>query len=381
MTDVRTPDEAVSEIEGGEGHGLLTLPDGRSIPAQFHPLAQLLPMIEGAAYDELVADVKARGVQRPIVLFDGKILDGRNRYMAARDAGVGYPVVEYTGDDPVGFVISENLQRRHLTTGQRATAAAKLADLPRGRPSDKSADLRNIPTTAEAAEMLSVSPRMVEAARVVQREAAPEVKAMAEQGKISVSAAADVAGLPVEEQAELAAAGPAAVREGARKVREERQVERWRQRVEKLEAQADDGEVGEVGRVNTRVSIAVHLLAKGRANEAAVVSERAGVSLAGLCAAHRMLTASPEDQRREQREIAVVVSAVMAAEVEVRSVKQVVDYDPDERRVRAWRAGWAAAVLMRSEPDDLTTDDERAAFREGFDAFSQRFDVYLEGSR
>ncbi len=378
MTDVRTPDEAVSEIEGGDGHGLLTLPDGRSVPAQFHPLAQLLPMIEGAAYDELVADVKARGVQRPIVLFDEKILDGRNRYMAARDAGVGYRVVEYTGDDPVGFVMSENVQRRHLSTSQRAMVAAKLADLPRGANQHREQPL---PTAAEAASMLSVSTRAVETARVVEREAAPEVKAMAEQGKISVSAAADVAGLPVEEQAELAAAGPAAVREGARKVREERQVERWRQRVEKLEAQADDGEVGEVGRVNTRVSIAVHLLAKGRADEAAVVSERAGVSLAGLCAAHRMLTASPEDQRREQREIAIVVSAVMAAEVEVRSVKQVVDYDPDERRVRAWRAGWAAAVLMRSEPDDLTTDDERAAFREGFDAFSQRFDAYLEGSR
>lgn len=55
-------------------------------------------------------------------------------YMAARDLGITYPYCEYEGDDPLGFVISRNLKRRHLTESQRAMIAAAIAKLPRGRP-------------------------------------------------------------------------------------------------------------------------------------------------------------------------------------------------------------------------------------------------------
>jgi ParB-like chromosome segregation protein Spo0J len=57
----------------------------------FHPLANLFPLIEGAEFEELVADVKAHGVREPIWLLDGQILDGRNRYRAAQVASVECP--------------------------------------------------------------------------------------------------------------------------------------------------------------------------------------------------------------------------------------------------------------------------------------------------
>jgi hypothetical protein len=59
----------------------------------------------------LVEDVRRNGVREPIWLFEGKILDGRNRYRAARVAGVPCPTRFYEGDDPLGFVISLNLAR------------------------------------------------------------------------------------------------------------------------------------------------------------------------------------------------------------------------------------------------------------------------------
>ena len=72
------------------------------------------------------------GVREPIWLYEGKVLDGRNRHRAAAVSGVPCPTCNYAGKDPVGFVISLNLKRRHLSELQRAMVAAKLATLRSG---------------------------------------------------------------------------------------------------------------------------------------------------------------------------------------------------------------------------------------------------------
>ena len=47
-----------------------------------HPLADLFPLLEGAARAELVASIKANGLRDSIVTYDGMVLDGRNRQAA-----------------------------------------------------------------------------------------------------------------------------------------------------------------------------------------------------------------------------------------------------------------------------------------------------------
>jgi len=184
-------------------------------PMIWHEYANLFPLLEGEAFWSLVEDVRANGVREPIVMYEGRVLDGRNRYLAAREAKVPYPVVQYDGDDALAFVVSLNLKRRHLNESQRAMAAAKIAQLPAHRPADgNSANLR----TSDAAQMLSVSTRSVESARAVQRDGTPALVASVDTGNVTVSAAAEVAKLPEGIQTEVVAAD--AVSDVAREIRE-----------------------------------------------------------------------------------------------------------------------------------------------------------------
>jgi hypothetical protein len=105
---------------------------------KFHPLADLFPLMEGIEFDELVADIRANGLRDCIVLYEDKILDGRNRYRACEAAGVtpGFRVAVQSPEqsniarplitDPTAYVISANIHRRHLTAEQKRKLIAKL---------------------------------------------------------------------------------------------------------------------------------------------------------------------------------------------------------------------------------------------------------------
>src|SRR5437899_1622037 len=97
-------------------------------PVLFHPLAHIFPLMEGEEFNELVVDIKKHGQREPIVLYEDKILDGRNRYRACLEAGIQAVAVERDDqiDDPVSYVISANVHRRHLTAEQKRDLIAKL---------------------------------------------------------------------------------------------------------------------------------------------------------------------------------------------------------------------------------------------------------------
>ena len=96
----------------------------------------------------------------------------------------------YSGDDPVGFVVSKNLARRHLDVNQRAMIASELANLPAYRPKKETTSIDVVPKPPgvrikEAAKALNVSPSSVDRAAKIQREAKPEVVEAVKRGGMS----------------------------------------------------------------------------------------------------------------------------------------------------------------------------------------------------
>lgn len=100
------------------------------LPLVAHQFCDLVP--GSMSEDEhlaLVEDVKANGVRQPVMLYQGKILDGRARYRAATAAQVDCPTEDlqgFTDEDARQYVLSVNLQRRTLSGIQKAFAVAEL---------------------------------------------------------------------------------------------------------------------------------------------------------------------------------------------------------------------------------------------------------------
>ena len=53
-----------------------------------HPLAALMPMMDDEAFTNLKADVAKRGIEHQMTIYQGLLLDGRNRMRAARELGL-----------------------------------------------------------------------------------------------------------------------------------------------------------------------------------------------------------------------------------------------------------------------------------------------------
>ena len=94
---------------------------------QIHELAAAFPLPEGKEYKQLKRSIEAEGQQIPVIMYKGKLLDGRNRRQACRELGIPIKAVEWSGTGNLeDLIISLNLHRRHMTASQRAALAVKL---------------------------------------------------------------------------------------------------------------------------------------------------------------------------------------------------------------------------------------------------------------
>ena len=250
---------------------------------EFHPLANLFPLIEGADLQTLSADIGMNGLQVPIIVHEGQILDGRNRYRAMKIAGVnGVPGDFIQFEDyklrrrvpkltPLSFVISTNLRRRHLSETQRAYCAGQISNMRQGERTDLKVDVAVLPAgpsyptgTAEnsgpgfeltppptdapppaepkisaghAADLFKVSTRAVTSAKRVIAEGIDALNVLVAAGDVAVSVAEEIAKLDRADQETLIAENePGRLKSAAKKLKRGR---RERELAEKQRALPD----------------------------------------------------------------------------------------------------------------------------------------------
>jgi ParB-like chromosome segregation protein Spo0J len=183
-----------------------------------HPICLLMPSADEDELQSLIDDIRAHGLLDPIVLFEKRILDGRNRAAACESAGLAPRYVEFQGtrEEALMFVVSHNLKRRHLTKQAIADTlvdaedfnlhyelgeAAARSDIKMSAHKPKTASSRDLVKAAGGA----VSREMINATRKVKEKAEPELREAVKRGRIGVQDAAKVTDLPPEQQKAIAA--------------------------------------------------------------------------------------------------------------------------------------------------------------------------------
>lgn len=171
---------------------------------EFHEAANIFPLDEDSL-PALAADIGEHGLKVPIETLDGKILDGRRRFKACAIAGVEPEFRAVKTKDPVAYVLSLNLHRRHLNESQRGMIAARAANLSQG--GDRRSEDFKVPTgtlknttAAEAADRLDVGERTVKRARKVIAKGTESVVAAVDDGKLPLRVAEKIVDLPEQEQ-------------------------------------------------------------------------------------------------------------------------------------------------------------------------------------
>ena len=181
---------------------------------EIHPACLILPEMDAEDFDKLKEDVSGFGLRHPIILYQGKILDGRHRYRACMELGIEPWFEDWQGGSSVvEFVLGENLYRRHLTQSQKAMVGAQAIDYHRAEAKKRQRELSNkkddqvrapsaltedhivinFPSdkgkaTEKLAEQIGVSPRLVTQAVRIKEQGTPKDVQEVISGKVSVKA-------------------------------------------------------------------------------------------------------------------------------------------------------------------------------------------------
>ena len=179
---------------------------------ELHPACAAFPALPQNDLQDLAADIRQNGLLEPVTLTpEGLLLDGRCRWDACELVGVEPRTVTYDGNDPIGFVLSKNKNRRHMTVSQKALAMGRIANLRHGSnqyqvtakedvlsenilfPPLSGGDLQSgrIYTVNELVTLSGVSRGTIQNGRLLAQDAEPHIVAMVESGAVNIRVASE----------------------------------------------------------------------------------------------------------------------------------------------------------------------------------------------
>lgn len=178
---------------------------------EYHEAANIFPLDE-EHIDDLADDIRKNGLLVPLETYEGKLLDGRRRWLACKKANVKPRTMEAECTDPVAYVLSLNLHRRHLSPTQLGMVGARARAI-----YDEQAKARQkqgkekLPYPSEsgqardaAGKAVGVSGKTIDAATRVLKQGTPSLVAAVDADKLAVSTAARAAAMTEAEQNALA---------------------------------------------------------------------------------------------------------------------------------------------------------------------------------
>lgn len=94
-----------------------------------HPAAERFPLMDGKEFDELVASIKQNTQRNAVTVWEGQLIDGRNRVRACEILGVRVKAVEWDGlGSLTQFIVDQNINRRNLSRHELALIGLQLRE-------------------------------------------------------------------------------------------------------------------------------------------------------------------------------------------------------------------------------------------------------------
>lgn len=193
---------------------------------EIHPACAVFPEIKGKEFDDLVGSIRVGGMHEPIKTSGRFIVDGRNRFRAAKKADYALdPLMDFQdvslylesrGITLMQYVIDQNMHRRMMTDGEKNFAVGELAKIyseegierrkqqaatgNKGPSGSIEPDGPEPRAAEKAAEVIGTSAMTARRAKKAVTDGIPEVQEAMKAGELSASKAAEIAGLPADQQ-------------------------------------------------------------------------------------------------------------------------------------------------------------------------------------
>jgi N6-adenosine-specific RNA methylase IME4 len=208
----------------------------------------LIPPLATDELAQLENNIVAEGCRDPLVVWDGVLIDGHNRYEICTRLDIPFDVVSVdldSMDDAKLWIVRNQLGRRNISDFVRVELAliAKplieaKAKANQGTRTDivqnSAQSIAPLKTRDAIADLANVSHDTVTKVEKIKAKAAPELLAAVRTGSVSINAATDVATLPSADQAVLVARGEKEILQASKDIRARRSEERRTERVQKI---------------------------------------------------------------------------------------------------------------------------------------------------